>query len=182
MTEMHVEIIGGKMLPAARVKTITEQVMYRTLRSVVMQTHAEVLRRMERHRRTGHAMRSVTHVVIKEMGAVLGIVGSNLFYVKYLEGGTGLYGPRNRWIVPIRASRLVFPEPGNPGFTLAGRQRVRGGQGDPRARFVFARRVRGIRPLRFFRDSALVMHRKAMKEFQASGQVLARELQIAAAK
>lgn len=150
----------------ARVEAIIYEEAERALRQATAKAHAEVLARASRHRRTGHLMRSVTHRVQRLGNMLIGVVGTNVFYAPYLEYGTGLYGPRNRWIVPVRARFLVFPEPGNAGFTLAGRQRA--GRAGAGARMVYARRVRGIRPLRIFRDAALVSRPFSERYFKAA--------------
>lgn len=121
----------------------------------VLLHEAEWKRRAARSRRTGTYMRSITHRVERVRNQIIGMVGSNVFYARYLEEGTGLYGPRNRWIVPKTKSVLRFPQPGNKGFTLAGRQRS--GKAGNQAQWVFAKKVRGIRPRRYARDSHMVV-------------------------
>lgn len=158
-----VEFTGFPPSPA-RVDAIVAEEATAAMQRATHRLHAEVLSRMERHRRTGHLMRGTTSRVQTIGNSVIGLVGTNVFYAPFLERGTGLYGPHNSWIVPVRARYLVFPEPGNSGFTLAGRQRS--GRAGAGARFVFARRVRGIRPLRIFRDSALVNAPLAEREFR----------------
>lgn len=158
---------SGAPNPAVVERILLDEGM-RAMQVAVGITHAEVLRRMERHRRTGHMMRSVFAHPTVQGKKVVGTVGSNVDYVRWLEYGTGLYGPRNAWIVPRRAQALRFPQPGNAGFTLAGRQRS--GRAGANARWVYAKRVRGVRPLRMFRDSALVVTPKVTKVFELHGQ------------
>lgn len=172
--------LEGRMTPdpAAVAKIIqltTEEGMHRA----ISLTHADALARMESSRRTGHAMRSVASKVERISFVVTGVIGSNVFYVRYLEEGTGLYGPFNRWIVPKRARFLRFPEPGNPGFTLGGRVRTRGGAPDGRAKYIYAKRVRGIRPRRFFRDAALVTRPKVEAVFEETGMLISERIRAA---
>lgn len=170
----HVEFSGGVPPNPARVQAILHEEAERGMTEALALTHAEALRRMERSRRTGHAMRSVVSKVERIGFTVVGVIGSNVFYVRYLEEGTGLYGPFNHWIVPRHARFLRFPQPGNPGFTLAGRPRS--GAAGTGARYVYARRVRGIRPRRYFRDSAMVVGPRVQRIFEATGRRITERL------
>jgi hypothetical protein len=118
--------------------------------------------------RTGHYRRSITSEVRRTGNVVRGRVGTNVFYAPFLEYGTGIYGPRRRKIVPKKAKALRFPQPGNPGFTLAGR--VRSGRAGAGARFVFAASVRGIRPGHYAQRSFRAAEPKAMLVFRAAGR------------
>jgi hypothetical protein len=132
--------------------------------------------------RTGHYARSITSDVTplaeaKRLpdGMVRGVVGTNVFYAPYLEYGTGLYGPRHRWITPKKPGGVLrFPQPGNRGFTLAGRQRS--GRAGAMAKYVYARRVRGIRPRRYARDAALIARPLVERRFHLAGQRAAQRL------
>lgn len=146
--------ISGAPINPLSVQRIVQEELSKATHSSIARLQVEVMSRAARHRRTGHLMRNIHHKVTPTGKGFLGLVGTDVFYAKYLEIGTGLYGPRNRWIVPIRARFLRFPQPGNAGFTLAGRQRS--GRAGAGASWVYARRVRGIRPLRIFRDAAIV--------------------------
>ncbi len=101
-------------------------------------------------------------------------------YARYLEEGTGLYGPRHRWIVPVSARALRFPAGGRPslfsagqrvggsagpGFRLTGVQRS--GAAGTSAQFVFAKRVRGVRPTHFFRDAILSSQGAVLRTMRA---------------
>lgn len=116
--------------------------------------------------RTGHLRRSIISRVYWLGNTLIGVIGTTVFYAPYLEMGTGLYGPRNRPIVPVKARALRFPAGGTasvfsggrrmggtagPGFRLSGQQRA--GTAGSGANWVFARSVKGIKPIRFFRDS-----------------------------
>lgn len=90
-----------------------------------------------RHNRTGALSASIFARVIHRGGVPIGQVGTPLKYGLYLDQGTGIHGPRNRPIVPVRAKYLRFV--------------TRTGQ------VVYAKSVRGIRPTRFLRDSLNVL-------------------------
>lgn len=133
-------------------------------------------------RRTGTYLRSITSRVFDRVVEIVGTVGSNYFVAKLLEEGTGIYGPRNRWIEPRRARALRWPAGGShassisgartfkagPGFTLAGR--VRSGRAGTPAGFVFARRVRGIVPRRFAHDASLATRGHVERIFEQGGR------------
>jgi hypothetical protein len=117
--------------------------------------------------RTGHYRRSITTEVRRTGNVIRGRVGTNVFYAPFLEYGTGIYGPRRRPIRPKRAKALRFPQPGNPGFTLAGR--VRSGRAGAGARFVYAAWVRGIRPGHYAERAFRAAEPKALAIFRAAG-------------
>ena len=150
----------------------------KAMRAALLLTEAEWRGRLVpgvRGYRTGTYSRSITNDKGVRVGNMIrGSVGTRLFYARYLEEGTGLYGPLHRWIVPVRAKALRFPQPGNPGFTLAGRQRK--GRAGAMAKWVYAKRVRGIMPRRYARDAAMIAEPKAVKLFEAAGRRAAERL------
>lgn len=77
---------------------------------------------------------SISSTVTVEPGRVVGRVGSPLPYARYVEEGTGLYGPKHRLITPVSAKVLRFK--GTRG----------GGAGDRPGGWVFTPYVRGMRP------------------------------------
>lgn len=70
-------------------------------------------------------------------------VGSDVPYARYVEEGTGIYGPAGRRITPTRRQALKFPTPRSWG--TGGRQADRG--------FVFRRSVAGSPPNPFLADA-----------------------------
>jgi hypothetical protein len=150
----------------------------RAATNAVMLHEAEWKRRAARARRTGTMLRSITHRVQVHGHRIEAWTGTNLPYARYLEEGTGLYGPRHRWIVPVRAKALRF----TPGHAVGGRNfRLTGAARSGReaaagAQMVYATRVRGIRPRRFARDAALVVTPRVHAEFQAAGDRIMRRL------
>lgn len=69
-------------------------------------------------------------------------VGSDVPYARYVEEGTGIYGPRGRRITPVRRQALKFPRPRSWG---AGPSNAGG--------FVFRRSVAGSPPNPFLADA-----------------------------
>lgn len=61
-------------------------------------------------------------------------VGTRVFYGRHVHEGTGLYGPRKRLIVPIRAKALRFKPKGEAGF-------------------IYVKSVKGMKPNRFLTDA-----------------------------
>jgi len=146
----------------------------RAMQRAVLLTEGEWKRRAERSRKTGHYLRNIYTHVRRFGNRVEGELGNPLLYAGYLERGTGLYGPANRWIVPKSKKAMRWPQAGSPGFTLAGRQRSgRAGEG---ARYTFARRVRGIRPRRFARDAQMVTEPRVTRDLKAAGVLAADEI------
>lgn len=73
-------------------------------------------------------------------------VGSNLEYAIYVHEGTGIYAGRG-YIYPKRGRYLRWPNKNNSG---SGNRRYSRGR---TSRYVFAKRVRGVRPRPFLRDA-----------------------------
>jgi hypothetical protein len=107
-----------------------------------MQRLANRVRRRSRvilrtHNRTGTLSNSLFSRVVHRGGVPIGQVGTPLKYGLYLHQGTGIYGPRRRPIRPVRAKVLRFT--------------TRTGQ------VVFAKSVRGSRPVPFLRNALDVL-------------------------
>jgi hypothetical protein len=146
--------------------------MVETMQQAVLMAEREWKHRSARARRTGTYLRSITHRVTIAGDMVVGHVGSAVPQARWLEEGTGLYGPRHQWIVPRRAKALRFPAGGGmghagEGFRLTGQQRS--GAAGAGARWVYARRVRGIRPRRYAHDAAFVVQPRVLNLFQHAG-------------
>jgi hypothetical protein len=74
-------------------------------------------------------LRSDIQIQLVYPGAVPAVrVGNSVDYAYWVHEGTGIYGPRRRWIVPKRAKVLRF-RPGRGGYIY--RPRVRGAKGRP---------------------------------------------------
>lgn len=175
-THLTLTTTGPSPLGPAQAQAAVTAHTRRAMQTTMLIAEAEYKRQIVRSRRTGTWLRSVTHSVTVEPTteglAVVGRFGTNLFYARIVDmRGSGLYGPYNQWIVPKRPGGVMrWPnQPGhqfnpttgahtgfNPGaFTLAGRRRSgRAGQG---ATYVYARRVRGVRPRQYARQAALII-------------------------
>lgn len=129
--------------------------------------------------RTGHLRRSITHYISVSAAALFGVVGTTTMYAPFLEFGTGLYGPRNRRIVPVRAKALRWAAGGSassfsggsrqqgsagPGFRLSGQQRS--GAAGAGAQYAYARSVRGIHPRHFFADGVLISRGRVLGQLR----------------
>lgn len=145
----------------------------RSMRLATQQIESVWKSRAARARRTGTYIRSIRSTVRTTGTTVTGTVAAGVRYAEFLEKGTGLYGPRNQWIEPKSAKVLRFPA-GKEGFRLSGQQRA--GKAGESAQFVFARRVRGIRPRRFARDSALIAKPRVLRIFEDGGKRAAARL------
>lgn len=75
---------------------------------------------------TGRLRSSITRELVRVNGKLVIRVGTNVHYARYVEEGTGIYGPRKRPIRPVRAKVLAFVPKGQ-------------------TRVVFAKQVRGMR-------------------------------------
>jgi hypothetical protein len=166
--------VSGRLPDPERVREIVMEEAQDGMRQSLLLVEAEWKHRLVpnlRGYRTGTYSRSITNNGGVRVGNFIkGLVGTNVQYAPYLEYGTGLYGPRHRWIEPRTAKALRFPArvgAGTP-FTLAGRRRS--GRAGENARYVFARRVRGIRPRRYARDAAMIAAPKVGKVFEAAGR------------
>ncbi len=84
---------------------------------------------------TGRLRGSIKWRVITIAGGYPGVrVWTDVHYARYVHDGTGLYGPKGQWIYPKRARFLRFQPKGSAGY-------------------VYARRVRGMRPNNFLADA-----------------------------
>ena len=178
-TEIH---ISGHLPDPDRLREIVMEEAQDGMRQALALVEAEWKHRLVpnvRGYRTGTYARSITNNGgVRRGNFIRGVVGSNVRYAPFLEYGTGLYGPAHHWIVPRTKKVLRFPAgrvgAGTP-FTLAGRKRS--GKAGANARYVFAKRVRGIRPRRYARDAAMIASPKVGKIFEAAGRRAALRVQ-----
>lgn len=173
---MGVEIAGSGITPPMVDRAFRQAADVR-FRAGVVEAEGEIRRRAPV--RTGYLRRSITHAVTRVASMLVGVIGTATRYAPFLEFGTGLYGPRNRRIVPTNAQALRFQAGGRaslfaggaraggsagPGFRLSGQQRS--GAAGAGAQFVFARSVRGIMPRRFFADGILISRGRVMAQLR----------------
>jgi hypothetical protein len=103
-------------------------------------------------------------------------VWSDYPVIRYLEEGTGIFGPRRRLITPKRGTHLRFPKRNTGAFTLRDVVRTRGGLPDPRARWVFRRFVKGQPEKRMFARTAIEMRPRAEVIFRKHAKLAAIEI------
>lgn len=97
---------------------------------------------------TGALRASVTvEMSSSPSGVPMARVGTNLPYGRYVEEGTGIYGPKGRPIRPKNGRLLRWPVKNNSG---SGRRRYRGGA---TAKYAFAPSVKGMRPRPWLRPA-----------------------------
>jgi hypothetical protein len=107
---------------------------------------------------------------------VLADVYSDYPVIRMLEGGTGVHGPTRRPIRPKHGRALRFPKRDTGAFTLRDTVRIRGGEPDTRASFVFARSVRGQKAHHMFRRTATEMRPRAPIIFRKHAKLAAMEI------
>ncbi len=83
---------------------------------------------------TGRLRASINTQLVIRNGRPVAVVGTNVFYARFVHDGTGIYGPRHRMIRPTRRRFLRFRPAGS-------------------RRFVYARQVRGMVPNRFLANA-----------------------------
>lgn len=94
----------------------------------------------------GRLRASITTEVRGSGEALLVRVGSNLQYAIYVHEGTGIYAGKG-YIYPKRGSYLRWPRKNNSGV---GNRRYSGGR---TSKYVFAKKVKGVRSRPFLRDA-----------------------------
>lgn len=96
----------------------------------------------------GRLRNSLTMEMRRESWGPTGRVGTNLEYALYVHEGTGLYGPRGRYIVPVRAKVLVWKTKRQVvGRTPSGRAKY------AKRNVVFSKRSSGVRGRPFLKDA-----------------------------
>lgn len=95
--------------------------------------------------KTGNLRRSIHIGTVTETSAQV-IAGAN--YARYIEEGTGLYGPRKRKIVPVTKKALRWM--GGPAGSLRLSGSPRSGKAGAGAGAIFARSVKGRKATPFF--------------------------------
>jgi hypothetical protein len=117
--------------------------------------YARDLVRQNAPRKTGELRSSIGVSEVRETAQGFSVkVRSDLPRARWLEKGTGIYGPRKRPIVPIRAKALAWRSKGGGTLLVAQGKRIRRGRLEkyrPRdVHLTFRRSVRGVPPMQFF--------------------------------
>jgi len=127
-------------------------------------------------KRSGRTALSVKRDVRRVGDTVVATVSSDHPNIDRLEGGTGIYGPNRRLIRSPRPGGVMrFPKRPT-GFRLTDAIRQVGGIDDARARFTYARTVRGQRPNRMFKRTATEMRTRAPVIFRKHAALAAAEI------
>jgi hypothetical protein len=93
-------------------------------------------------RKTGNLGRTIRLGTVTDTNAQIMAGGvRGVGYARYVEEGTGLYGPRKRRIVPVKAKVLAWRTGGPSVQRLSGKSRTRGGK--QLAGWAFAKSVKG---------------------------------------
>lgn len=93
-----------------------------------------------------------------EPNGVVGSVGAEKPIYLWHDQGTGIYGPRKRYIVPVRKKILAWHKGGATWKSVS----KAGGQGGSANGWIFAMRVRGMKP-KYFMKQAVDMNREWVK-------------------
>jgi phage gpG-like protein len=91
---------------------------------------------------TGRLRSSISTQLYTRDGILTVGIGTNVDYALMVHDGTGLYGPRHAYIVPVNKSVLRWKTRGG------GRARGRG-----RGGYTFAKRSSGMKPNPFLKDA-----------------------------
>lgn len=65
---------------------------------------------------TGRLRSSISTLMVTRNGAPAVLIGTNVYYAKWVHDGTGVHGPRHTRIVPVRAKFLRFRPKGSRKF------------------------------------------------------------------
>lgn len=84
---------------------------------------------------TGRLRSSINTQLVVRNGLIIAVVGTNVNYARFVHDGTGIYGPRGRLIRPVRRRFMRFKTQAS------------------RGRWVYAKKVRGMRPNPFLRNA-----------------------------
>lgn len=102
---------------------------------------------------TGRLRSSIAYTVDVTPSQVTLRVGAQVPYARYVEEGTGIYGPRQAPIYPVRRQALKFPRP-----------RGGGGRGNGSGGFLFAKWVRGMPPNPYLADALKAVFGGAVRD------------------
>lgn len=160
MTSVRPEV--GVWAPPANAEMLTRRELRNTAHAISGEIYREVMVRMAPHRRTGRTARTIRRSVVDVYGQVVGGVSSDSEVMRYLEEGTGEFGPRGQRIYPP-GKAFNFPASVGPGTAhrLTGRARSWKSARQVRRNEVFTAWIRGIRPLHIFRDAGVAVQPRA---------------------
>ncbi len=99
---------------------------------------------------TGVLKNSLIMEMVIDRGVPVARVGSNLKYAIYVHEGTGLYGPRKRYIRPVQAKVLRWPGINNAYKQTGGNRRYKAGR---TANYTYSMKSKGFPGRPFLRDA-----------------------------
>lgn len=140
---------------------------------------ADVTQRLVREKtpvRSRRSWFSITKHARRIGETVVADVTSDYRVTRWLEEGTGVFGPSHTRITAKGGRLLRFPNRGTGAFTLRDTQRIRGGLPDPRARWVFAHSVAGQKGHHMFKRTAVEMRVRAPIIFRKHARLAAIEI------
>jgi hypothetical protein len=158
----RVEIIGPPIAPAGEARAIMGAEVLKAAHSAEEVIHSEVLALMAPDKDTGASMEHIYHHSSVVGANIVAEVGSDYDPVKWMDQGTGLYGPQGQLIYPQTAKVLAFPNPGAQFF----------GGGSK----AFAKFSRGILPRHYFERARLASAARVDALFAKAGERIAARL------
>lgn len=131
---VEITITGLERLEHKYGKSAVDYAVKQSMESTVVYTEGRVKAHLGGHVKTGR-LRSSIHGELNGMDGKISI-GSGLAYGKWVDEGTGIYGPHAREIVPKHAQRMVWQTTtatgrGTGGFAVAKKTR-----GQPAVHFI----------------------------------------------
>lgn len=169
----QIRALKGGPPPSYAVRRIVMRHQHNAAEETARETQQRV--RDKTPKRSGRTAFSVKWAVHRVGDVVFGVVKSDHENIDRLEEGTGIHGPKRR---PIRArGGGVMKFPVRPtGFRLSDAIRQVGGIDDARARFAFARTVKGQPAHHMFRRTATEMRTRAPIIFRKHAKLAAMEI------
>jgi len=182
----HVTIEGPELFGPPEVQAIVMEEALTASQQALLVAEAAIKMRLEDHRKTGNLIRSFTtrdagnvYRVEKTTGRLIIEWGSLMPEANWLDQGTGIYGPLHHMIVPKKPGGVMaWPAATGAGtpFTLTGRQRS--GSAGAGATYIFATKVKGIKPLYYMTESMRETQAQRLACFQKGAEKIAHRLAV----
>lgn len=171
-------------LSIAEIRKVFIQEATRGAERAALATQREIQRLMPV--KTGQSRRSVTCTRPRRSGDTITVsIGSNVRHVRWLDEGTGEFGPRHEKITPKARQALSFVAAASKGkgqaYTLQGRARNSARVGAVMEGLVTVRSVKGIEPMHFVKLGYEASRQARVRELQAVGPRVSERLGLASA-
>lgn len=145
MVAISIKITGDldKLVEQFGQRRLDDAIEYGLTAATVI-TETKVKEKLEKTVKTGGLRASIRTIKPQRKVAVVEasrVGGSRVYYAKFHEEGTGIYGKSGRPIVPVNAKNMAWFPVSATGTPIAGKRVVR-------------RSVRGQRPVRFMERTA----------------------------